>query len=123
MPYLKIECSKVLANEIDLNSMLKAFNQIISETVNAPLALCKSYLSLTEHSTVGDGLENLDFVIFKLTLIEGRTHETKQAVVDKLVNCLNKLTQNIEHLKCHFSFVLNEISKKNYHFYESINHS
>ena len=122
MPNTTIEYSANI-KDIDFDSIVKTTHQLLVDICQAKLSACATRIIGINDYVVADGSDDKQALIaIKIHMLEGRTAEQKQALVqgvfDQLAEiCMPKLEQ--QGLVCQPKIEIIDIIKNNYFFYRN----
>ncbi|MET7341526.1 5-carboxymethyl-2-hydroxymuconate Delta-isomerase [Streptomyces sp. NPDC087866] len=102
MPQITVDYSAELADAFDRPAFALALHPVVAETVDTKIAACKTRFRRTEETVVADAPEGDALVHVDISLLAGRTPETKarltKAVLELLTGHLRTVTGPVLHL-------------------------
>ncbi|MCG7528132.1 5-carboxymethyl-2-hydroxymuconate Delta-isomerase [Streptomyces sp. OfavH-34-F] len=102
MPQITVDYSAELDGAFDRPAFALALHPLVAETVDTKLAACKTRFRRTEETVVADAPAGDALVHVDISLLPGRTPETKarltEAVVELLAGHLRAVTGPVLHL-------------------------
>ncbi|THA60266.1 5-carboxymethyl-2-hydroxymuconate Delta-isomerase [Streptomyces sp. A0958] len=102
MPQITVDYSAELADTFDRPAFALALHPLVAEAVNTRIAACKTRFRRAEETVVADGPDGDALVHVDISLLPGRTPETKarltRSVLELLTGHLRTATGPTLHL-------------------------
>jgi 5-carboxymethyl-2-hydroxymuconate isomerase len=115
MPQLTIEYSANLAGLFDARTFARRLHDIVVETVDTPLANCKTRLVRLDEALIGDGSAGHAMVHVDLRILSGRTSEQKRRLGERALALLEAAVAPSQALKAQLTVEVRELDRDHYH--------
>nr|MCH9762832.1 5-carboxymethyl-2-hydroxymuconate Delta-isomerase [Gammaproteobacteria bacterium] len=89
MPHLILECSRMIGNKIDFNSLFKKLHELLSEQLPTKISSCKSRKVIYEQVYIGDDFLMNEFMHLTVKILPGRTDDKKQQIGQEILTILS----------------------------------
>jgi 5-carboxymethyl-2-hydroxymuconate isomerase len=113
MPHLKLEYTSNLDN-LDVNRCLLELNKVLIDSGEFEELDIKSRAARFDHYLVGGSPEQRAYAHLTLSMLSGRTVETKRALSNKLLECLQQICPSDPAVHLQFTVEILDIDRESY---------
>lgn len=115
MPYLRLEYSANILEEIDPEELFSPCHRILADTIKADLFCCQSRLVPCDLYHIGEGLPQEAFIFLEILILEGRSLTQVQEAGERILKALEKyFSRSLKELNIQIGVRFAEFASSHY---------
>ncbi|MFF1479540.1 5-carboxymethyl-2-hydroxymuconate Delta-isomerase [Streptomyces sp. NPDC058301] len=114
MPFVDVEYSERLTGTFDRQAFAREVHAAAPAIVDAPAEAFKSRFRRIEESYFGEGEDDIDAVFIQLSILTGRTRQTRERLAEAVRDIARKHATAPEGRRLHVLVEVREMERESY---------
>jgi 5-carboxymethyl-2-hydroxymuconate isomerase len=114
MPHITLECTGNIAGSVDGRALAKAVHATVVDVAGGRAGGCKTRIVVHDTYVIADGSDHYAMLHAEISLLSGRTPETKRRLSEAVLRLLREHTAPAPQFEVQFSVDVRDLDRESY---------